>query len=460
MMSVIGASQRQQIALPLRFLGGVALALAAGLAAFYLVMQPPAGEIRAMAIFLSVTALISALAGYLAYRLGWLSRLPRVSWTLLAGYGLAALLTFLNVGFSARLMFASEHDLLLAGVLLLFAGGIAMSLGYFVAATLTDRMAQLNAGAQAIAQGRLDTRVPVEGSDEMAQLAQAFNDMAARLEEADRKQRELDQLRRDLIAWAGHDLRTPLASTRVIVEALADGVVEDPATEQRYLRTAQRDIQQLTLLIDDLFDLAQMDAGGLRLDRQPNAISDLISDTLESFSALAGQANIILEGSVEPGIDPAWIDARQIGRVLNNLVGNALRHTPAGGRVSIQCSVVSDQLPVISNQLSVVSSQSPPHSELRITDHGLLMTDHWLLLTVSDSGEGILTVDLPHIFDRFYRGEKSRSRASGGAGLGLAIARGIVEAHGGQIWIESTVGKGTTFCFTLPRDQKRLADHA
>ncbi len=96
--------------------------------------------------------------------------------------------------------------------------------------------------------------------------------MADRLQEADRKQRELDILRRDLIAWVGHDLRTPLASTRVIVEALADGVVEDPATAQRYLRTAQRDIQSLTLLIDDLFDLAQMDAGGLKLERQPNSI--------------------------------------------------------------------------------------------------------------------------------------------------------------------------------------------
>ena len=248
--------------LPLRFVAGVAIALALALAAFVLVMRPPAAELRAMAGFLAITALISVLAGYGAYRLGWLSRSPRLTWTLLAGYALAALLTYLNVGFSARLMFASQHDLLLAGVLLVFAGGIAMALGYFVAAAVTDRIAAVCIGAEALASGDLSARVPVVGNDEVSHLARTFNEMAERLQETDRKQRELDILRRDLIAWAGHDLRTPLASTRVIVEALADGVVDDPDTVQRYLRTAQRDIQSLSLLIDDLFDLAQMDAGG------------------------------------------------------------------------------------------------------------------------------------------------------------------------------------------------------
>jgi signal transduction histidine kinase len=407
---------RRSPSLPLLFIGGVALTLVLALWIFYLLMRPPMSDMGAMTSFLMITAVISVAAGYSAFRLGWINRSPRVSWTLLGGYALSSLLTFLNVWVTARLMFASQHDLMLATILLLFAGGIAMSLGYFFTIALTDRIITLNIAATEIAQGNLQARVPVIGSDEMAGLAHTFNEMAAQLETAARKQRELDILRRDLVAWVGHDLRTPLASIRVIVEALADGVVQDSATVQRYLQTAQRDIRSLSQLIDDLFEMAQLDAGGLQLERQPNSISDLISDTLESFSAQAERQGVRLEGSCAPGIDPVWIDAQQIGRVLSNLVGNALRHTPAGGTVSVRASITSEGVQV----------------------------------QVSDTGEGISADDLPRVFEQFYRGEKSRSRATGGAGLGLAIAKGIVEAHDGRIWVESKPGQGTHFYFTVP----------
>jgi signal transduction histidine kinase len=258
--------------------------------------------------------------------------------------------------------------------------------------------------------------VPVTGNDEMASLAHTFNDMAARLQAADEQQRELDRLRRNLIAWAGHDLRTPLASIRAIVEALADGVVDDPETVDRYLRTAKREIGSLSLLIDDLFELAQLEAGGLRLELVPNSISDLLSDTMESFSELAARQDVALEGSATPGVDPVLMDAQQIGRVLSNLLGNALRHTPAGGAVRVRA----------------------------------IRTAESVRVEINDTGEGIDAEDLPHVFERFYRGEKSRSRATGGAGLGLAIAKGIVEAHGGQIGVDSAPGEGTRFFFTLP----------
>ncbi len=273
----------------LRFLGGVALTLALALGIFFLLMRPPMGELGLMALFLAITAVISVAAGYGAYRLGWIHHAPRISWVLLGGYILASILTFLNVWVTARLMFASQHDLLLATVLLLFAGGIAVSVGYFLSAALTDRIVTLNRAAEEIAQGDLSVRVPTAGNDEMAELARTFNEMAAQLEEADKKQRELDMLRRNLIAWAGHDLRTPLASIQAIVEALADGVVDEPQTVDRYLHTAQREIRSLSLLIDDLFELAQLEAGGLRLELQPNSLSDLISDTMESFSELASR---------------------------------------------------------------------------------------------------------------------------------------------------------------------------
>jgi signal transduction histidine kinase len=400
----------------LSFVGGVALTLALALGIFFLLMQPPLRDLGLMALFLAVTSLVSVGVGYGAYRLGWINRSPRISWVVLGGYALASFLTFLNVWVTARLMFASQHDLMLATVLLLFAGGIAMSLGYFLSVALTDRIVTLNGVAKEIARGELSARVPVIGNDEMASLASAFNEMAVQLEAADRKQRELDMLRRNLIAWAGHDLRTPLASIRAIVEALADGVVDDPETVERYLHTAQREIRSLSLLIDDLFELAQLEAGGLRLDVAPNSISDLISDTMESFSELAARRDVVLEGSAEPGVDPVYMDAQQIGRVLSNLLGNALRHTPSGGMVQLHTS----------------------------------RADEGVRVQIKDTGEGIDAEDLPHIFERFYRSEKSRNRSTGGAGLGLAIAKGIVEAHGGEIGVESGPGEGTCFFFTLP----------
>jgi signal transduction histidine kinase len=403
---------------PLLFLfaSGAALTVALALVIFYITMQPPVGDLGAMAAFLSLTAVISVIAGYGAYRLGWISRSPRVSWTLLGGYALSSVLTFLNVWVTARLMFASPHDLALATVLLLFAGGIAMSLGYFLTAALTDDIVTLNRAARQVSQGNLNVRVPVTGRNEVAELAGTFNGMAAQLEATARKQRELDTLRRDLVAWVGHDLRTPLASIRVMVEALADGVVEDPATVQRYLQTTQRHIRSLSALIDDLFEMAQLDAGGLSLEKCPGSISDLISDTLETFSTLATRQGLRLEGSVEPGIDLVAMDTQKIGRVLTNLVSNALRHTPSGGVVEIRAFAVRDEVQV----------------------------------EVRDTGEGIRPEDLPHVFEQFYRGEKSRSRDTGGSGLGLAIAKGIVEAHGGRIGVESTPGKGACFFFTLP----------
>ncbi|HEX8682729.1 MAG TPA: ATP-binding protein [Ardenticatenaceae bacterium] len=402
--------------LPLRFVGGVLLALIGALLFFYVLMQPPTNEMWLMALFLAGTAVISIVAGYGAYRLGWIRHSPHVSWTLLGGYALSSLLTFLNVWVTARLMFASQHDLLLATVLLLFAGGIAMSLGYFLSAALTANITALNQAARQIAEGDLHVRVPASGRDEVAALAHTFNEMATQLEGAARKQQELETMRRDLIAWVGHDLRTPLASIRAIVEALADGVVEEPAAVERYLHTAQRDIRSLSLLIDDLFEMAQLDAGGLPLEKQPNSLADLISDSIESFSAIAVRREVRLEGAVAPDVDPVLLDARMVGRVLSNLLNNALRHTPSGGAV-----------------------------EVRASREGA-----GVLVEVMDTGEGISAEDLPFVFEQFYRGEKSRSRATGGSGLGLAISKRIVEAHGGRIEVESATGEGTRIAFTLP----------
>jgi signal transduction histidine kinase len=405
-----------RIPLPVRYLIGVMTILAATLGLFSWLMRPAVPDILLTALFLAVTAGLSGVAGYCAYRLGWLERSPKLRLTLLGTYALAGLLTFFNVWVTARLMFVSEHDLQLATVLLLFAGGIAMVLGFFVSTTLSGRIRRLDSAARMLSQGDLTIRVPVEGRDEIADLARSFNQMATRLEEVDRQKRELDQLRRDLVAWASHDLQTPLTAIQVQVEAIADGLVQDAGSTQRYLRSIQREAHNLSLLIDDLFQVAQMDAGGLILECAFYPMSDLISDTLESFSAVAVGRGVQLSGGIASDLDPVRLDAQRIGRALNNLISNALRHTPCGGCVTVTAKRIPGAVQV----------------------------------EVEDTGEGISQDDLPHVFDRFYRGEKSRNRSSGGAGLGLAIARGIVEAHGGRIAVRSQAGRGTVFTLTIP----------
>jgi signal transduction histidine kinase len=407
-----------RLTLPLRFALGIALIVALSLWAFYWLMHPPMNDLGLMALFLSITAVISALVSYAAYHLGWMSRSPSIRWTLMGVYLLSSALTFLNVWLTARLMFASQHDLLLATVLLLFAGGIAAAIGYFFSSALTRRVARLEEAAQAIAEGDLETRLPVEGRDEIASLACTFNEMAAQLQSAAQQQQQAEIMRRDLIAWVSHDLQTPLASIRAIVEALADGVVDDPATVQRYLRTAQRDTGALSQLIDDLFQMAQLDAGGLPLNA-PGSMTDLISDTLESFSELARSQGIDLQGSVAPGIDPVYMDMRHVGRALNNLIGNALRHTPGGGRVAVRAALQGAQVQGV----------------------------------VAHTGEGIQPDDRPYVFERFYRG-KSPQPATGGAGLGLAITRGIILAHGVRNQGGKHAGEGTRFIFVLPKGQE------
>jgi signal transduction histidine kinase len=409
----------------LRLLVGSLLALGLALGIFWVSMTPPLVAFQAMLVLLGATAAVSVLVGFLAYQFGWIRWSPRLSWTMASSFVISSVLTFINVWWTARLMFLSEHDLTLAIILLVFAGGIAVAFGLFLSAAVTDKIVALSRGADAIAEGRLRTRVAVDGRDEVAALARSFNSMAGQLEEAERKKRELDQLRRDLIAWVGHDLRTPLTAVRATIEALADGVVDDPETRSRYLRTAKREIGALSNLIDDLFDMAQLDTGGLKLERAPNAISDLMSDTIERFRPMAEEKNVVLSGLAAPGVDPVYIDVRQISRVLTNLVSNAVRYTPAGGRVTMHA---------YPSRAGVV-------------------------VEVTDTGEGIRPEDMPHIFEQFFRGERSRSRATGGSGLGLAIVKAIVEAHNGQIRVESTVGKGSRFVITLPQTAQAAAGH-
>jgi len=406
------------LSLAARFILALIFILLLSVVGFYLAFRPPIDEVWLISGFLMITTIISAVAGYAAYRLGWMNRSPNIRTALLGSYALATILTFLNVWLTARLMFTDQHDLLLGTILLLFAGAIAMALGYLLSSSFLDRIDSLDQAAKKIANGNLTIRVQVEGRDELAELAVSFNQMASQLQDAADKRTQMESMRKELIAWIGHDLQTPLASVSAIIEALADGIVEDPATEKRYLQTAKKNIAALSHLIDDLFQMAQIDAGGLKLNIESVTMSDLISDTLVSFSQRAELGGVALQGSVDPGLAMVPMDIQRINRVLNNLVDNAIRHTPEGGKVEIHAN----------------------------------KSGRYVAVEVIDDGEGISHEALPFIFDLFYIGEIQRANSNGGAGLGLAISKGIVEAHGGSIDVQSEPGR-TRFSFTIPLDR-------
>lgn len=350
-----------------------------------------------------------------------LGRIGGVRWQLV-GTGLAGSILLLGMMTAfARAMFLSPHDFTVLLTILIFAALLAAGFSLLWAGPIATRIERVRAGTAQLAAGDLEAVVPVEGHDELADLAAAFNQMAAALKRAAARERDLDQARRDLIAAISHDLRTPLAAIRALIEALADGLAADPETEQRYLQAVQAEVAHLSRLVDDLFDLAQIDAGALRLQLQRGSLRDLISDTLASLGPQAARQGIHLAGEVDATVDPVLMSAPHLQRVLQNLIANALRHTPPEGAVRLRAWPTG----------SVVAVE------------------------VADTGEGIAPADLPHVFERAFRGERSRTRggdgATTGAGLGLTIARGLIEAHGGTISVESTLGQGTRVCFTLQR---------
>lgn len=379
------------------------------------IMQAPPGDLRDLLLFLLTSSIPSLLVGYLVFLVGrkWLHSIQQ---KILLAYSLGIVIAIINIYVTSRLMFVSTHDFLLLGLLLIFAAILSASFGYLLAASMTNSLHLLQKAAQKIATGDFSTRVHLSEMDELSEVAEAFNMMADELEKSFSRQKELEQSRRDLVAAVSHDLRTPLTSIRAMIEALADGVVTDSATVQRYYVTIRSQIENLSALINDLFELSQLETEQLQLRLEPVSVNDLISDVIESMQAEARIKEINLQGSFCEELPMIEAELTKVQRVLYNLVQNAIQHTPANGSISLDTQVVSAGVQV----------------------------------NVTDTGEGIPPEDLSHIFDQFFRGEKSRSRETGGSGLGLAIAKRIVEAHHGRIWVESQVGQGTRFSFVLP----------
>ena len=305
-----------------------------------------------------------------------------------------------------------NRAVLLAG---LAAGVLALLLGFVVFRGVTAPLSRLTHAAHAVAAGDLAQRVQIHSGDEIADLGSAFNSMAENLQRG-------EQLRREMTADIAHELRTPLSVIQGSLEAVLDGVY--PA-DAEHIQPALDQAQLLARLVEDLRTLALAEAGQLSLDRQPTDAVELVKRVVASFEPQATDKRVTLVVDTPPSLPRVQADGQRIAQVLTNLLGNALRYTPENGRVDVRL-------------------RAEPRS---------------VLITVTDTGPGISADDLPHIFDRFYRADKSRSRDprnGGSSGLGLAIARSIVAAHGGRIWAESKTGQGTTLAFTLPIEQGRF----
>ncbi len=398
----------------------LAVSLAAALLAAVLLRLPTA-DLPLVALLLAAAGGGGGLLALVLVRPAVLGRLGGVRAQLVGASLIGSLLLLGMMLAGARAMFLSGHDLSLLLTMLVFAAILSVGFGLLCARMLADRIERVRAGTARIATGDLESEVPVEGHDEVAGLAEDFNRMARALEAAAEREREMEKTRRDLIAAVSHDLRTPLASTRALIEAVADGVAADPEAEARYLSSARRELTHLSRLVDDLFELARIDAGVLQLTLEESSLHDLISDTISSFQPQADNRSVRLVGEISGDVDPVLANPPRLQRVLHNLVSNALRHTPADGTVALRAA--------------------PHGSEVRVE--------------VSDTGEGIAPEDLPRVFERSFRAERSRTRSeedgAPGAGLGLAIARGLIEAHGGTMDVESSLGGGSRFRFTLRR---------
>ncbi len=382
------------------------------------VMEAPYGDLRDLVWFLLTSSLPSLFLGYLVFTLGrkWLRS---IYYKTFLAYSLGIVITIINIYVTSQMMFVSQHDFLLLGVLLIFASIISASFGYMLAASMTQSLMKLQSAAHSIAAGDFSVRVHLAEMDELAQVGKAFNMMADELDHSFARQRELEQARRDLIAAVSHDLRTPLTSIRAMIEALADGVVSDDASIQRYYSNIRTQVNNLSGLINDLFELSQLETGQVKLQVEPVNLNDLVSDVVEAMQAQAKAKQIALSGQFSESLPIVQAELAKIQRVLYNLVQNAIRHTGPAGTISLETKAVPEGVQV----------------------------------DVIDSGEGISPDDLPRVFDQFFRGEKSRSRETGGSGLGLAIAKRIIEAHQGRIWVESQAGQGTRFGFVLPVDR-------
>ncbi len=321
------------------------------------------------------------------------------------GYVLIALPGAPQLGSSEQRFLTRTRGILISVAALAVVLGLAISA--ILSRSLTAPLQRLAAAARAVAQGDIGKRVSVEGTSEVAEVAQAFNEMTTALEKA-------EKLRQNLVSDVAHELRTPLSVLQGNLRAILDDVYPLDKAEIARLYDETR---ILARLVDDLQELAQAEAGALRFNIVPTDVASVLRSAVARFEPAAEGKSLRLACEIPEALPEALADPDRVSQILNNLISNALRHTPEGGQITLSAAA----------------------------------REGFVEISVADTGEGIAPEDLPHVFDRFWRADRSRSRAGGGAGLGLAIVRALVEAQGGRVHAASEgLGKGSVFRFTLP----------
>jgi signal transduction histidine kinase len=352
-----------------------------------------------VAVILVLGTLAVGVAAAAALRL-----LPSVRLQLAGLALLAVILPLTAVLASGWVMFHMHDDVKILSVSA--AAALSAVVGALVlGAWILGPLERLRGTSARLARGELNARASLDGPREVADVASSFNEMATSIE-------ELFDARRQLVAWASHDLRTPLASLRAMLEALEDGLAEP----KEYLPAIDEQVRTLALLVDDLFELARIDAGVLTLELRLASLRGVVESCVRALEAEARARNIDLEIRVDPAVSQVWMAPEKIERVLLNLLTNALRHTPGDGAIAVEVEPRDDQV----------------------------------MIAVADTGEGLTPTAARRMFERFWRGDDSRTAETGGAGLGLAIAQGLVHAHGGTIWAENRAAGGARIAFTLP----------
>ncbi len=391
----------------MRSLVALAVAVFAAVALFEVTMRPSGSERTQLLLLFVAMAAGTSLLGWLLPRATGRLRSLKASVLVMAVASVLAVAA--AVGVAARMMFLESHDLQLLTVVLGFGVGLGVVLATTLAGELTRDLSEIRATAARVADGDLGARTGVSRSDELGEAAAAVDEMAAKLAAADAERERNDAARRHFLAAVGHDLRSPLAAMRAAVEAMEDGLAPDPA---RYLRSMRADLDAMTHLVDDLFLLATIEAGKLEFDREPLDLAELADESIEALQPVAAGKGVALRLDADGRVTTVG-GAAALGRVMRNLLHNAIRFSPQDSSVVVHVSNGSD-----------------------------------VTVVVADEGPGFSVAMLDAAFDEFVTGDPARSRSNGGAGLGLAIARGLVAAHGGSIWAEE--GPGGRVGFRLP----------
>jgi signal transduction histidine kinase len=349
------------------------------------------------------------LAAWIRARAGSLRR----QFALVVAIVVAPVLAALIVG--DALMVVSTRGVVVVAAIVIGAGLVAIVAARMVAGGIMRDVEAIRDGLVAVGRGRREVTIETSAHDELAELAAAANAMIYQLREEEAGRDSSEAARRDLIAAVSHDLRTPITSLRLLGDAVGDDIIEDAETRRGYLRRMGTHIDALSVLIDDLFELSRLEAGDITWTIEQVPLQELVGETVDAMRVQAEAKGVAVTADVPETLKPAQANPEKLQRVLFNLIQNAIRHTPADGSV-------------------VVRAESVPTG---------------IEFEVSDTGDGIATEERERVFTAFYRGGADSARTSPGAGLGLAVSRAIVEAHGGRIWL-ADAAVGTRVRFSLP----------